>query len=1531
MSLNLYSPFRNPTAGFTVQSSTFSANTTNNNLEDLWYGNFRDGIYKVDFPWEMNWDGAQVNQIYFSTKNLIHTVPLIYAEEQSGAGFYGANKYAPGKKYLSLDINDVLYNPSDSRDYENVYSLGLYTEISGVAPNRVLNVRHEFAKDSYSTLGGAPQYPSGITFESRPYAGIATDTRKIAGAPSLKTELLVRIPWNIQFGLTQGQYLNALRFRSPNETDNNIVELIELLDDNGVEPVRNTSIDGLTRTRKQFNFGNPSGTGDYTQDYLGIKLEGTAPNRIFTVVYTVEQYGSLYDFQFVFYENDKAIIDVTTGEVYPSGNSLVTYGFEGFDPSNPPTTLTYLNGILDGPDFSYKTTRLKQDPYSSPTVYKWETEIYENDKNSILIKFDDMGTTTSTNTNLLVNRTVLYNFNNVSQSAYKLTFTSQGELLKGTNRLYYRATNFLPIMNPSVIWNEIRQVLVYTNSGWQLVYKRNPTQQFFAIGYSRSQLLITPFFSERAGEQWCYSGGLYNSVQTALQGRNVYNNDPYDFGTNLDYAQGDYGTSQQDIDKGCYFDLDGFGSQREEEFVVPVGITSITVDLWGGGGGGGTAFRDSNPTHLATYPDFGEVYGGDGGGGGYVRAVIDVTPGETLKIRVGGGGNVNYANRDKLDNCRYVFDSEYSYDQDIGGPSWSYYEDQTNGKIYDKTTYFFRSRYENGNNLTTGVNHDFYQSFFGSSGGSGGGYSGIFRGSTPLVIAGGGGGGGGTQGLYQNSACCGGNGGAGGGTQGQSGSSGITIVKANNIALGLDSVVYSGTGNAAQGGTQSAGGAGGNSFGNIGGCSTADGEDGQAYKGGRGKNFAPYNALYIEHGSSGNPGVNGGGSGGGGCRANASPLCNPNDGLVSDPPTYAWSVRTSAVSDSTAGGGWFNSQPFWVESAGKWFMQAEKKDTTKSFWYSTDGLTWQSKYVETTVDNQENRRIIYDRIGGRLIYAQDNINQRDPNYHANKWQSGGFAAGEFPIEDAQEFQDHGVDFHHSTDGIVWENADVFVNIGEQLYQLPRWFSSDYNQAGVLLWGGIPLWITSGNNSASRFDGIQYFGEGAIKVDNTNPSPILGNYMILKHLTWSQSLDGGNPQGSNVYEQYTALTVGWNDSVGGIFVYANWGSQDPSSTPWLGIRGERLDSFYFTYTGLGPDGDDYELFLYDSETTGYYKTQYLDEPTQYPLSKTTIPSSYTTQKLCYSNDIYMLSGRHVYNDANNLINNNHLSTSTDGLSWTIRTTGLGRFGAIYTTFDSTTQRILGVSEGAPNISVSPRIVASTDAIHWSLYPLPGINNSGKKYGGPTSFGFGEEFSSMEGVYVVHGSECDSTTLFGDGSPTPDNVLQYGNEFPAGNNYYRHIVRGECTNLEDVTQPQFLPYIAVNGTTLGAFTGGGGGGGYYGGGGGGLGYWSSLVGGSIGGGGGGGGSNYVGGASFVYANERGSGRLPGGMDAQFFIDGDSPSSPFTLQISNKYRQFGIGSGGKGGQASTNEDGEDTFPYVTSFGSRGENGFINISWII
>ena len=60
-------------------------------------------------------------------------------------------------------------------------------------------------------------------------------------------------------------------------------------------------------------------------------------------------------------------------------------------------------------------------------------------------------------------------------------------------------------------------------------------------------------------------------------------------------------------------------------FTVPTGITSITVECWGGGGAGGGVSSANG-------------VGGGGGGGAYARSILTVTPGTVYSYTVGAGG-----------------------------------------------------------------------------------------------------------------------------------------------------------------------------------------------------------------------------------------------------------------------------------------------------------------------------------------------------------------------------------------------------------------------------------------------------------------------------------------------------------------------------------------------------------------------------------------------------------------------------------------------------------------------------------------------------------------------------------------------------------------------------------------------------------------------------------------------------------------------------------------------------------------------------
>jgi len=221
-------------------------------------------------------------------------------------------------------------------------------------------------------------------------------------------------------------------------------------------------------------------------------------------------------------------------------------------------------------------------------------------------------------------------------------------------------------------------------------------------------------------------------------------------------------------------------------FTVPSGVTSIQVKAWGAGGGAGG--KDSPGA------------GGAGGGGAYTMKTISVIPGQIIKIMVGGGGGGGASD---------VANSG-------GGMSGI-----NGGSI-------------GGNSGPSGAS---------GAGGGGGGFSGVYNGSTPLIIAGAGAGGGG-GGLNVNAGAGGAGGingaGVGGGTAGASGS---TTGK-NGISNPSDGGGGGGGGGGYNGGnggaynadnvSGGAGGGGGNSLGDtiINGSGTSVGNSGDVNYGG---------------------------------------------------------------------------------------------------------------------------------------------------------------------------------------------------------------------------------------------------------------------------------------------------------------------------------------------------------------------------------------------------------------------------------------------------------------------------------------------------------------------------------------------------------------------------------------------------------------------------------------------------------------------------------------------------------------------------
>jgi len=64
-----------------------------------------------------------------------------------------------------------------------------------------------------------------------------------------------------------------------------------------------------------------------------------------------------------------------------------------------------------------------------------------------------------------------------------------------------------------------------------------------------------------------------------------------------------------------------------DSFVVPAGVNAVTVELWGGGSG--------------SWASTTTISGGGGSGGGYTKKLIlGLTPGQSITVTVGAGGNL---------------------------------------------------------------------------------------------------------------------------------------------------------------------------------------------------------------------------------------------------------------------------------------------------------------------------------------------------------------------------------------------------------------------------------------------------------------------------------------------------------------------------------------------------------------------------------------------------------------------------------------------------------------------------------------------------------------------------------------------------------------------------------------------------------------------------------------------------------------------------------------------------------------------------
>jgi hypothetical protein len=168
---------------------------------------------------------------------------------------------------------------------------------------------------------------------------------------------------------------------------------------------------------------------------------------------------------------------------------------------------------------------------------------------------------------------------------------------------------------------------VFTGSAlWlQIGVRPNGSNGTFTTVLPRQQILPTPY-------------ALYAMTPAGLQGPAGTNGAPGPqgpAGTNgAPGPQGAPGTNGAAGPQGQVGGLHMLIFDTDGNFVVPDGVTTVVVELWGGGGGGGQSFLDGIG---------GGSGGGGGGGGAYTKTSLAVTPGTSYVITVGGGADSGFS------------------------------------------------------------------------------------------------------------------------------------------------------------------------------------------------------------------------------------------------------------------------------------------------------------------------------------------------------------------------------------------------------------------------------------------------------------------------------------------------------------------------------------------------------------------------------------------------------------------------------------------------------------------------------------------------------------------------------------------------------------------------------------------------------------------------------------------------------------------------------------------------------------------------
>lgn len=386
----------NSSINSTVTEIPYSSETNDEKLS-LYGGSYLYGLYRIEIPWTINFDGRETDILYLSTQNKLHVDPR--TEEDIQQYNY---------RYLSL-------TPVGLPGSDLLFSTNAYYKLIGTSPNRILNVRHESARS---------ERPAGVNFQTITNPGVrSTDgmvslyDKTVDGAVAGDYESTVDIPWQFRFVRDTGHPANQIVVKHglPWITWRDTKSLIDLPQSTTVQ--RDTPIESEVWFQygindewlvSQFSFtllGQTTYIYYYEVQNIWYEVFGSPGNRTFVlkIQSTTLNAGSPdepIEFDMYFYENKQDEVNVVV-DTLPASIDVVTQDVSaGFfyrdrdfvgDYTNAWEYVAPLSGILDGPNYDNKATRFYQsNPVNSQSEFNWELTLYENNTDEAQIHIGNM-------------------------------------------------------------------------------------------------------------------------------------------------------------------------------------------------------------------------------------------------------------------------------------------------------------------------------------------------------------------------------------------------------------------------------------------------------------------------------------------------------------------------------------------------------------------------------------------------------------------------------------------------------------------------------------------------------------------------------------------------------------------------------------------------------------------------------------------------------------------------------------------------------------------------------------------------------------------------------------------------------------------------------------------------------------------------------------------------------------------------------------------------------------------------------------